>query len=227
MIRLARKPRPRVIGAVVIGLFLVGAAPSASALSGRLGAQVAAVGNQLTGELPEEGSWKGRAGPGASLVAELNFTADISLSFQPGFAQRNSRQEFKSNNQVVGYFDYEIDYVSLPLIVRVTGDPVGTRGFVTAGLNLNLLLEASADDGSERTDITDNFQSTSLGALFGAGVMVPLGDNFLSVELRYDQGLQDMIARDGSESDVGLTSPSVKYRGLSLIVGFLFSLGGE
>jgi hypothetical protein len=110
--------------------------------------------------------------------------------------------------------------------VRVTGDPIGTRGFVTAGLNLGILLDASVNDGERQEDITDNVQSTTLGALFGAGVMVQLGRNFLTFELRYSQGLNDIVVRDGSESDAGFASPSVKYRSLALIAGYLFSRGG-
>jgi len=211
----------------VIGFVIVVSAAPARALSGKLGAQFGSVGNKLTGELPGEGKWLGRADLGYGLVAEVNLAADIALSFQPAFSPRNTRQEFIERDEVVATFDYEIDYLSLPLMIRVTGDPIGTRGFVTAGLDLNILLDATIDVGIGEADITDIYQSTTLGALFGAGVMVPVGRHFLTCEIRYTQGLEDMIVRDGDESEAGLDSPSVKYRGLTLMVGFLFSLGGD
>jgi hypothetical protein len=211
---------------VIITLLVVSTA-SAHALSGQLGAQLAVVGNELTGELPNEGQWKGSSALGYGLVAELNLAPDITLSVQPGFSPRHCRQEFKVNGQVIGSIDYEVDYFSLPLLVRVTGDPLGVRGFVTAGLEYSVLLDASLDLGEGQEDITDSFQSTTMGALFGAGVLVPLGRNFLTFELRYNQGLNDILERHESEPEPGLGSPSVKYRGFNLIAGFLFSLGGE
>jgi len=211
---------------VVMVLGLAAAAP-AHALKAKLGVQATALGNELSGELPTEGNWTGRRAVGFSALADVHLTADIALSFQPGFTPRRSRQEFKERDEVVGFVDYEINYFCLPLLLRVTGDPVGTRGFVTAGLNLNLLLDASVDPGDGAQDISDMFRSHTLGALFGAGVMVPVGRHYLAFELRYEQGLGDIVERDGTEPEPGLAAPSVKYRGLSLSGGFLFSLGGD
>ena len=39
--------------------------------------------------------------------------------------------------------------------------------------------------------------------------------------------VNDIVNRDGNESEGDFSSPSVKYRGLNLVVGFLFTLGGE
>ena len=213
------------IAAIV--LIAVMTSTSASALGGKLGVQVAGIQNSLSGELPEDGKWKGSSSLGFGLAAELNLASDIALSFQPGYMPRRCRQDFEERGEVVHHYDYAIDYVALPLLVRVTGDPIGTRGFVTAGLELNVLLDASIDVGEGDQDITDAYRSSTLGALFGAGVMVPLGRNFLTVELRYSQGLNDIVERDGGDPQPGLNSPSVKYRGLSLQAGFLFTLGGD
>ena len=56
--------------------------------------------------------------------------------------------------------------------------------------------------------------------------MVPVSKHFLTFELRYVQGLDDIVNRDAS-TDTGMASPSVKYRDIQLVVGFLFTLGGE
>jgi hypothetical protein len=217
----------RALQATLIVAILTATATSASGLNLKLGAQVYGVSNTLTGELPEEGNWKGRSGLGAGLVAEMNVAKDVSISFQPGYTPRNSRQEFEERNIVVGYTDYDINYVSLPLLVRVTGDPVGVRGFVTAGFEFSILVDATADGESGTEDISDDLDSTTLGALFGAGAMVPIGPNFLTFEFRYVQGLDDIVKRDGSEPEQGLSSPSIKYRGLDLLVGVIFVIGGE
>lgn len=217
----------RAVQTALIAALLMAAASPADALSGKLGVQVMGVGNSLTGELPAEGSWNGRSGFGGGLLAEWHLTTDISLSLQPSYVPRLSRQEFKQKGVVVGAIDYEFDYLSIPLIVRVTGDPVGVRGFVTAGLDLSVLLDASYGDGEGKTDIKNSLESTSLGALFGAGALFPVGRNFAVLEVRYVQGLGDIIDRSGEEPDPGLGSPSIKYRGLLLIGGFAFTLGGD
>lgn len=207
-------------------LVLILAADPAAALDGGLGVQVTAAGNSLTGSLPDEGKWKGRGGFGAGIMADFNFAADITLSFQPDYTPRNSRQEFTDKGEVVGYIDYDFNYLNLPLLVRVTGDPLGVRGFVTAGLELSFLLDATYDAGEGAVDISDELKDETLGALLGAGVMVPVGSNFLLFELRYVQGLNDMVKRDQVENESGYEVPTVKYRGFHLKAGFLLSLGG-
>ena len=64
-------------------------------------------------------------------------------------------------------------------------------------------------------------------ALFGAGAMIPVDRHFAIFELRYVQGLSDIVERDGDEEDSFLSSPSVKYKGLEFLVGFAFTLGGD
>jgi len=160
-------------------------------------------------------------------LAELAFTPDVALSFQPSYAPRDCRQLFYDNSEVIGAIDYDLNYVSLPLLVRVTGDPVGVRGFVTAGFELGILIDATAHTEKGSKDISDGFDSTTIGALFGAGVMVPVKRHFLTFEIRYTQGLDDIIAHEKDSTDTGIASTSVKYRGFGLLVGFLFTLVGE
>ncbi len=227
----SRTPPGRIQQVFLISVLLtavIGTIPSNAlgGIGGKFGLQVQATTNKFTGELPEEGSWVSGFGPGVGLVAEVDLLSDVALSLQPTFLSRNSRREFNRFNTVVDYVDYELDYLTLPLIVRVAGTSQGTRGFVTGGLELGILLDATATGTQTGTqDIKDNLNSTTLGALFGAGVMVPVSRNFLIFEVRYFQGLEDIVNRDGKESDADFTSPSVKYRGLGLIVGFLFGLG--
>ena len=211
----------------LIAATLIATALPASAASGKFGVQAGLVNNSLTGELPKDGSWQGRSSFGAGLVIELDLAVDVAISLQPKFTPRYSSQVFKENGEIVRTVDYDLDYLGIPLLVRVTGDPVGVRGFVTAGLDLGILLDASVSEDGETSDITDDFNTTSFGALFGGGVMVPVGRQLLTFELRYVQGLSDIVARDDVDPDPEFAAPSVKYRGLEFMVGFLFTLGGE
>jgi hypothetical protein len=210
----------------------------ANAVVFRLGGQVLGGVNSLTGDLPEEGSWEGQFGLGAGVMAELDLIPGVALGIQPAFVQRGSRRVFENRRMVIGYIDYDLSYISLPLMVRVSADQVGVRGFVTAGLDFGILVDATATGDSDAVvpapnspsvpvDISDRLDSTTIGALFGAGVIVPVERHLLSFELRYSQGLDDIIARDNSNAETEFASPSVKYRGFSLLIGFLFTLGGE
>jgi len=214
------------IGPLVIGLMVFGVPAHAGEF--RLGVQGAGGINTISGDLPERGSWQSRPVLGAGINAEFNFTPNVALSFQPALAPRDTRQVIRDDlGQVIFSTDYNLNFLSLPVIVRVTGSPTGIRGFVTAGLDVSVLLDATASTGTESRDVSDRFDSTNFGALFGAGVMVPLSRHYLSLEVRYVQGVNDMVARDSSEPESGLAGSSVKYRGLHLVVGILFTLGGD
>jgi hypothetical protein len=206
---------------------LVVFASPANALGFRLGAQISGLRSSFTGDLPDEGSWEARTSPGAGIVAEMTVTPDVAVSFQPAYAPRNSRQVFEEWGEVVESIDYDLNYISLPLIVRVTGDPMGVRGFVTAGLALGILVDATKITEAGSEDITDEFNSTNIGALFGAGAMVPVRQHFLTFELRYEQGLRNIFDSNGENNNTGIRSPSAKYKEFGLLVGFLFTLGGE
>ena len=57
----------RVLQVILIAAIFAAPIPS-GALSGKLGVQLNSAGNQLTGELPKEGTWNGRVGLGAGVV---------------------------------------------------------------------------------------------------------------------------------------------------------------
>lgn len=206
-------------------LILAALAPPVAVASGKLGIQAGISKNSLTGQLPPEGSWESASAFGASAVLEFDLAEDISLSLQPGYTPRESKRVFKDGGEVIDEIGYATNYVTVPLLVRVTGDPLGVRGFVTAGVELSFLLDAGVTVESESMDLTDDFESTTLGALFGAGVMVPLGRQFLSFEVRYVQGLDDIVQRNDSAEIPGISAPSVKYRGVQVMAGYLVPLG--
>jgi hypothetical protein len=213
--------------AVLIAAALIIAAVPAEAMSFRLGGQLGVARTSLMGDLPDEGAWEGRFSFGAGVVADFSIHSDVAISFQPAFTQCNSRQVFYQDGTVYDSVDYDLNYISLPLIVRVTGDPVGVRGFVSAGLNFGILVDATAQTGTGSEDISNGLNSTTIGALFGVGIMLPVKRHFLTFEFRYGQGLDDIVKREDDSTDTGMAGPSVKYRSFGLLVGFLFSLGGE
>jgi hypothetical protein len=224
--------------ALLIATLSVAIAVPAGAAGFRLGAQIIGSNSSLTGDLPDEGEWESRTSVGAGLIFEMTLPHEISISLQPAYAPRGGREVFKQHEWVIGSIAYDLEYFSVPFIVRVETGPAGARGFVTAGLDFSFLIQATATPDSGQVspgpvtpvilpegDITDGFDSTAIAALFGAGVMVPVKQHFFTFELRYVQGLDDIINR-GSSTETGMASPSVKFRDLHLLAAFLFTLGG-
>ncbi len=80
--------------ATVVAAALIAAVVPAKAVSFRLGAQVIGSHSSLRGDLPDEGTWEGTTGVGGGLVAEVNLTSDVSISFQPAYAPRGGREVF-------------------------------------------------------------------------------------------------------------------------------------
>jgi len=213
-------------GLLILLCCLPGRAPG---LEFGLGAYGSGISHSLSGDLPKDDKWAGGGSLGAGLQLELHFTEDIALSFQPGFTPRNCQRSFVYQGEVIDRTDYELDYLSFPLLVRVSSDPGGIRGFVTAGMNLGHLVDgrAKAGDGTSQ-EIQTPLNDYTIGALFGAGAMFPVSDrNSILVELRYEQGLEDIVDRGAATPYSGFDSPSIKYRVFLLQASWLFTTGGE
>lgn len=198
----------------------------AHAVTWGVGLQLVGNSHSLTGDLPDDGDWGARFGYGAGATVELAFTDDVAVALQPTYTVRGFRQTFQSNGVVLQEIDYDLEYAAIPLLVRVSSDPRRVRGFVTAGFTFSWLLEAHSESENERSDVSGQFKDFSLGALFGAGSTIRIGSNLLVLELRYEQGLDDIGNTTGSEQLGGDDSSSVKYREFRLQAGFVFNFGG-
>jgi hypothetical protein len=212
---------------VALILLLVLLAPPAAAVDWAVGLNAVGTRNSFTGDLPDDGKWKPKSSFGGGAIFDLEFTDDIALSFQPTWITRGSIQVAEKNGIVLARVDYDLTYLSLPLLVRVASDPGRVRGFVTAGLVPAYLLDASLKFDGVTEDIKGEFREFSLGALFGAGALIAAWGQHLILEFRYEQGLEDVVERGQPEQFELDSIESVKYRELKFSVGVLFGAGGE
>jgi len=119
------------------------------------------------------------------------------------------------------WYSIDISYLSLPLILKVTGTSP-SHLYVSGGFEFNFLLESTIVDSLQTRDSLDGIDSFEGAALFGVGGMLALGNNYLFCEGRYSQGLGDIFLKEKKED----LTVSIKTTGLMLMAGFLFRLGG-
>jgi hypothetical protein len=211
---------------MLLALAVATTAP-ARALEWAVGVQAIGSSHSLSGDLPNEGDWKGQFSGGAGLSFDLSVGPDVTLSAQPAWVPRRCTQQFVDRGVVISESQFEFDYLVVPLLVRVDSTPRRFQGFVTAGLSLGYLMNAELDRGSGGVEVTDQFDAFTTGALFGAGMLVGVGNQRLSLEIRYEQGLDDIVDRDAPTPFGAQSSPSIKYREFKFVVGILFGFGGR
>jgi hypothetical protein len=113
-------------------------------------------------------------------------------------------------------FQLKLDYVDLPVLVRLGPQTGGFQFLAGPSFNFNtsarLILEGAADD---EEDVKDEVNSFELGVVVGAGYY----GSFFLLEGRYQEGLTD-IADFGDE--LGTRDDSYRNRSVVVMVGVRF-----
>lgn len=129
--------------------------------------------------------------------------------------------------------------LELPLLVKAAiGDKV--RPYIMGGVFMSFVLNASIEiDMAGRTwggDLTQILKSTEYGAVFGAGISLPVWKGLTFIEGRYALGLTNL----NEGGSVNLTSDSmvlsgpqtdpqdeINTKGMQIMVGFQLPLGAD
>jgi hypothetical protein len=174
----------------------------------------------ISGDTPPSTSYGGATGLVAGLQAEIGLTEGIALSVQPMFSQRRTTLTTATFNGETTR-DLKLDYVSVPVVLKFR---TSGRTYVAGGATVGLLQNAHLSGDGADEDIEDDFERVDLGALFGFGVMFPIGRPHLTTELRYVQGLANLS--NESETDPALSLPDRFHSGgWQVTAGILFPLG--
>ncbi|HEX5030189.1 MAG TPA: porin family protein [Candidatus Eisenbacteria bacterium] len=207
-------------------VMLVSIASPTHARAAAVGALLGVGRQAISGDAPPNTSYGARGGLIAGVQGEMALTPSIALCVQPSFAQR--RTTLTSVDDVTGEdaLDLNLDYVSVPVLLKFGA--AGGRTYFAGGVDIGFLQSAHlTGDGLDR-DIKDRFNSMDVGALFGFGVVFPVGRPRLTTELRYVQGLVNLSSGDFAEAAAS-TATSLPDRfhsgGLELMAGILFPLG--
>ena len=189
---------------IVFVLFVLAAMPAAGQLTIGAGGGLTRIG--IAGDAPLDGSWAARFGFSAALHAEYDLASDVSLTFQPGIQNRSSAlQHTISTGTVIAPSDTTVDslyvntsYVSLPIGMRVYSS--SHRWFFSTGAALHLLQKIELDTLTGVFEPENVIQDVDASLFIGAGYRIPLDPVAISMELRYQQGIVDLISDNQIDS---------------------------
>jgi len=209
----------------LIALVAVGVVAGADvAQAAAVGAQLGVDRSWLNGDVPPNTAYTNKTGWVAGAQGEIGIAHDLSLSLQPSFVRHESGLSIAPSTPGGSSTELELsfDYVSVPVVVKFA--KAGGRTYVAGGLTVDFLSSATlSGQGSDR-DVTSSYSGTGLGALLGFGAVFPAGRTRLTTELRYVQGISDMLTGSVAEA-TGALAPRLHSNGFQLIVGTLLPVG--
>ena len=199
------------------------------AMSGTLSAQMLSVGARGGVDFAQLG---GDAGDGSTRTAftggvfvDFNLGGLFSLSPEVMYAQKGTDFDDLGFDSTL-----ELDYIEFAVPINLI--PIPLAGSIlphlfaspTVALEVNCELSASGVSGSVACDAPEldpaaqiATKSIDFGLLFGGGVSFPVGPGSLSLDVRYNLGLNDI-------NDNELLTGSIKNRNLQVLGGFAFNI---
>ncbi|CAN5402575.1 porin family protein [soil metagenome] len=138
----------------------------------------------------------------AGLLAEIGISDMFALQPEAMYALMGAKS---------GDDKLNLSYVNIPVLLKYKNQGLS----LVAGPQLGLLVSAKEDDGSNTTDIKDQFKSTDFGLVLGAGYTTLSGFGF---DARYQLGLSN-IAEDIDPN----INASVKNNGFTFGIHYFFN----
>lgn len=179
----------------------------------------------LTGDGPDKTKYRNRRGSVFGIVAEFPVAADVAISLQPNLVQRGTGIAFKIEGEPEARdsLDLQLDYVSVPVLVKIFA--AHRRTFVTGGVDVGFLTDATIFDGAGHEDVSHVMKTLDLAAVFGLGVAVIKRQPEITMELRYEQSFLN-VANPESNPEGESLPPRFRSTGFQLLVGVMFAVGG-
>lgn len=141
------------------------------------------------------------------------------LALQPEllYVQKGQRAEGDTFQGTVTITS-KVDYIELPMLVKLQVPVAGpitptVFGGPSVGVNVNASEEVSRDGRSATQDFDDEIESTELGVHLGAGLDISTGTGILTVDVRYQLGVNNIVSEGPGE---------LKNRGIGIVGGFAF-----
>lgn len=182
----------------------------------------------------DDADLKSRTGFAIGGIAELSVTENVSILVEPMYIQKGAKLEETDPEVGTVVAKFKLDYVELPILVKVGLSTNGVRPYFKLGptiaLSSSTELAFEALGESVDVDVGDFFKSLDFGLAFGGGVSLPVGrTTAVFVEGGYALGLLN-IFDEGSVDVDGEEVPlegDVKTNGFQFIVGITFPVGGR
>lgn len=177
----------------------------------------------LSGDAPAGASFVSSTGFAAGLLGEFRVARDVWLSLQPMYIQKGSDVRFGSTQgsqpDTVGL---SLDYVSLPVLLKIVSG--NGKTYVSGGVDVGYLVNATLSNESESRDVEDSFNKIDLSADFAFGVMLPIGRPKVTLEARYSQSILN-VAKEGQNPEEEALPARFRSSGFQLFAGLLYPLG--
>jgi hypothetical protein len=181
---------------------------------------------KFSGDPPDGlGFFSPQPGYSSSLQLAYRFNNGFGLNIRPGYSVLRSKYSFLNDSatKVVDSTYFKVENFSLPLNAVVWSP--GGRFYVIAGIEFTYVINIDAEVVSSpllQSVPSYEIRDYNFYAHFGAGFIIPLGRPFLSFELRYSQGLNDL-----TDPLIHLQSelPRTKLTNINLLIGLHIPLG--
>jgi hypothetical protein len=172
---------------------------------------------------PKDASYAYRTGFNFGGTIAYRFNKDVSVTVQPMYSQRGSNVEVggDSRRDSLLLFETKIDFLILPLFVRVDSDN-GIIYFIS-GLEFGIPLSAEISHDGESRDISEILKNIDILASIGMGLRFSLGKPDLLIEFRYYQGLVNFNSGNG-EDQGNIIFEDFKNSGFQLMAGLEWKL---
>jgi len=209
----------RHITLVLLFLTLVAAQASADGAIGIYGGLNNA---KLSGDTPSNTSYGGKTGLVFGVMGEFRIAKDVMLGLHPMYIQKGATPTIApiTDDGDPIENDLSMDYFSLPVLVKIESGNGVT--YVTGGLDLAFLMDASLTTPLGESDVKDLLQDIDLSMVFGFGAKIPLGAPLLTLEFRYNQSLLNV-----ADMELGQQDLPVRFRssGFQFLAGLILPLG--
>lgn len=210
----------RMRNTILVGLLLFCAASAHAQLSVGL----TGIANQVgfSGDAPPPAGWSTKFGWGAGLTVGYDIGNSVTLTLAPQLEQRTSALQvtvpiegtFPQEDSTYDSAIVRTSYFSIPVGMRVYSN--SRRWYFSTGATFSFLqnLEVESEDGTRTLDNAIKTDDIMLHA--GLGYAFDLDPIALNLELRYNQGLFDLIG--DQQVQYISNSPVIRMDGLQAMV---------
>lgn len=200
----------------LLGLWVIPGASSAAGWSGglKLGFNVAIIRGADARDFPyPDADWLLRFGFCGGGFVTLDFSESLSLQAEALLTRKGSSQVNLSFDYPTYRYSLVIDYLEVPLLIRLLTSPGSRSGFfLQAGPAMGFKLGGKLVRSGEPIPF-DGLKSTDMGIVYGIGWLKKSG---IVSELRYTMGLTKIV------EIAGAPPLDIKNGVLSLTFGYVF-----
>jgi hypothetical protein len=180
--------------------------------------------NGLTGDAPEDASYKRKIDYTLGAHFEYKITKDIILGIGTGYYRTGTIVTYDiGEKETKDSFNISISYINIPVTFKVlTG---GKHTYFSSGLDYRMLLNANLkylESSSPDKDIKEQMNSYDLAIFAGFGGLITFGMPSIGLELRYSHSLMN-ISKDDVNNRSG-TPRRFRFTGFQFLVSFNYSL---